>query len=90
MIASTVPIHFSQPQLLHIIESIVFLGPITIEELKAHIRYCTGYTPEPDEVEMIVACLVEKYCENFYGIAFTNRGGQLQFTPRSIQAIMNQ
>lgn len=88
MIAPTLPIHFSQPQLLHIIESIVLLGPITIEELKTHIRYSTGYSPEPDEVELIVACLVEKYCENFYGIAFTNRGGQLQFTSRSIKDII--
>jgi hypothetical protein len=38
MIAPTVQQHITIDQLLRIVESIVFLGPITVDELQAHIH----------------------------------------------------
>lgn len=80
----------SLDQLLRVVESIVFLGPIRLEELNAHLQLTTRYVPPPDELSSVINALTEKYSVHFYGIAFTAKAGLLQFTSRRIADIINQ
>jgi hypothetical protein len=76
-------------QLLRIIESIVFTGPIGVEELKAHIKLTIGHSPDADDLETILTALEDKYNAYLYGVAFSRSGGLLEFKSRSVQEILN-
>lgn len=76
-------------KLIRIIESIVFTGPITKEELIAHLKYTTNYRPDSDTLNSIIAALKEKYSVRFYGFEFLEERNQLQFKSRSIKEIIN-
>jgi hypothetical protein len=76
-------------QLLRIIESIVFTGPIGVEELEAHLKLTVGHSPEPDVLHSVLAALEDKYSGYLYGIRFSRRGGLLEFKSRGVQDILN-
>lgn len=78
----------SLDQLVRIVESIVFLGPIHLEELTAHLLLTTKYAPSPDELQSVIMALTEKYSVYLYGIAFTANKDLLQFTCRRITDIL--
>lgn len=78
----------SLDQLIRVVESIVFLGPIHIGELNAHLLLTTRYRPHPDELQSVITGLTEKYSAHYYGIAFNADGDLLQFTCRRIADIL--
>jgi hypothetical protein len=81
--------HVTADQLLRIIESIVFTGPIREEELKAHLKFTIHYTPEPDVLDSTLNYLQEKYSHYLYGIGFFRQAGKLEFKGRSVKEILN-
>ena len=76
-------------KLIRIIESIVLTGPISKEELRAHLKYTIKQIPDNDVLESILSGLKEKYSIHFYGIEFLEQQGQLQFKSRSVKEIVN-
>jgi len=82
--------HLAIDQLIRIIESIVFTGPITKEELKANLKYTINHNPDNDTLDSIISSLKEKYSIHFYGIEFLELQGQIQFKSRNIKEIVNR